>query len=466
MSNQKLVVGLDIGTRNVKATIADISSNDIRIIGVSSVKTQGLDKGNIVDINQTAEAIKQVLSNVEEKAGTHNVKQVVTAIPANMLQLKVIETEYQIDQEAREIDNQDVERALNQAFQLHLETDRAVVSFTPLYFKVNGLGNVGDPRRMMGQVLTVKGTMMTAPKYLMHNLKKAIETAGYQSQSFVAAPLAFSSVALTDDEKEFGTILLDIGGGQTTASVIQHNQLRYAFVDLEAGSDITNDIAVVLNTSKNSAEQIKIDFGNAMESQTRPEDTFSVEKIGQKNLDIVDERYLSQIISARVDQILDNVGSALYRNDLLEAPGGIVISGGSAELAGLEEFVQNFYGIQTRIYSPDQMGMRHPEYTNVYGIIHYMSQIKDIDRLINHLISVNIDNKGVSANSDKRNNNLFSKFNKPNSSSNSNDEQEQVNNNSDQSSENNSSSKQQNSNKKQPKQGKQRLKNFWSKFFD
>lgn len=191
MSNQKLVVGLDIGTKNVKATIADISSNDIRIIGVSSVKTQGLDKGNIVDINQTAEAIKQVLSNVEEKAGTHNIKQVVTAIPANMLQLKIIETEYQIDQEAREIDNQDVERALNQAFEFYLDQDKAVVSFTPLYFKVNGLGNVGDPRRMMGKVLAVKGTMMSAPKYLMHNLKKSNRNCGLPKSKLCCSTFSF-----------------------------------------------------------------------------------------------------------------------------------------------------------------------------------------------------------------------------------------------------------------------------------
>lgn len=149
-----------------------------------------------------------------------------------------------------------------------------------------------------------------------------------------------------------------MGGGITTATVIHEGQIKYANIDLEGGSDITNDISVVLSTSKKDAEQIKLDYGFALPSLASENDKFAVKSVGADGQKMVDEVYLSEIINARLVQTITRIGKGLAKHEALKLPGGIIITGGSSLLQGIDNLVANGLNVKARIYQPDQMGMR------------------------------------------------------------------------------------------------------------
>ena len=239
---------------------------------------------------------------------------------------------------------------------------------------------------MIARSLGVSGILLTAPTGPLHNIKKAIERAGYHNNFFVPTPLAISSVALSESERTFGSVIIDLGGGVSTATVIKEGQIKYANIDLEGGSDITNDISTVLSISKSDAEQIKLDYGFADPSFASKNDKFSVNSVGANGQHMIDEVYLSEIINARVEQILTRLGKGLAKHNALKQPGGIVITGGTSLLQGIDSLTANGLNVKARIYQPDQIGMRNPIYTAAYGIVNYSYRMSEIDYLVNGVI--------------------------------------------------------------------------------
>ena len=193
-------------------------------------------------------------------------------------------------------------------------------------------------------------------------------------------------MALDEGERTFGTIILDLGGGSTTATVIHENKIKYATIDLEGGIDITNDISVVLNTSKKEAEKIKLQFGYADPSLTSSDNQFPVNVVGENSPKMIDEEYLSEIINARLDQTFSRIGKGLKSHDAFNLPGGVVITGGSSALQGIDDIVKDDFGVKARIFQPDQMGLRNPMYAAGYGVVNYAYSLADIDYLVNSVI--------------------------------------------------------------------------------
>ncbi|MBA1394283.1 cell division protein FtsA, partial [Lactobacillus sp. XV13L] len=209
------------------------------------------------------------------------------------------------------------------------------------------------------------------PTSSLHNIKKAIERAGYQNNFFVPTPLAIASVALTEGERTFGSIIVDSGGGVTTATVIHNGQIKYANIDFEGGGDISRDVSVVLSTSKKDAEQIKLDYGYADPALASSKNKFAVNSVGTNGQQMVDEVYLSKIINARITQTISRIEKGLVKHDALKLPGGIIITGGNSLLQGFDNLVANTLHVKTRVYQPDQIGMRNPVYSAAYGIVNY-----------------------------------------------------------------------------------------------
>ncbi|WP_201726270.1 cell division FtsA domain-containing protein, partial [Lactobacillus helveticus] len=203
---------------------------------------------------------------------------------------------------------------------------------------------------------------------------------------FVPTPLAISSVALNESEKTFGSVIIDLGGGVSTATVIKEGQIKYANIDLEGGSDITNDISAVLSISKRDAEQIKLDYGFADPQFASKNDKFSINSVGSNGQQMIDEVYLSEIINARLEQILTRLGKGLAKHNALKQPGGIVITGGTSLLQGIDSLTANGLNVKARIYQPDQIGMRNPIYTAAYGIVNYSYKMLEVDYLVNSVI--------------------------------------------------------------------------------
>ena len=370
-------MGLDIGTTSVKAVVADAG----KVIGAVTTPNTGMRHGKIVDIDQTANAISRALKEIAEKTNA-NIYRVVTGIPVGMLQLETATGLTNVGENGQEVGNADVKRVLQAAVKSAVKDGREPISFLPSRFMIDGKTDVDDPRKMIAHSLAVQGILLTAPSGALHNIKKAIERAGYSNNFFVPTPLAIASVALDEGERTFGSIILDLGGGITTATVIHEGQIKYANIDLEGGSDITNDISVVLSTSKKDAEQIKLDYGFALPSLASENDKFAVKSVGADGQKMVDEVYLSEIINARLVQTITRIGKGLAKHEALKLPGGIIITGGSSLLQGIDNLVANGLNVKARIYQPDQIGMRTPIYAAAYGIVNYAYKMSDIDYLV------------------------------------------------------------------------------------
>ncbi len=381
MENSNLLVGLDIGTTSVKAVVADSG----KVIGAVTTPNSGMRHGQIVDIDQTAVAISRALKGVAEKTNA-KIYSVVAGIPVGMLQLETATGFANVGEEGQEVGNEDVKRTIRSAIHAAAKDDREAITFLPSRFLIDGKTEVDDPRKMIARSLGVTGILLTAPTGSLHNIKKAIERAGYHNNFFVPTPLAISSVALNESEKTFGSVIIDLGGGVSTATVIKEGQIKYANIDLEGGSDITNDISAVLSISKRDAEQIKLDYGFADPQFASKNDKFAINSVGSNGQQMIDEVYLSEIINARLEQILTRLGKGLAKHNALKQPGGIVITGGTSLLQGIDSLTANGLNVKARIYQPDQIGMRNPIYTAAYGIVNYSYKMLEVDYLVNSVI--------------------------------------------------------------------------------
>lgn len=370
-------MGLDIGTTSVKAVVADSG----KVIGAVAVPNKGMRHGNIVDIDETASAISYALKEISKKTNA-NIYRVVTGIPVGMLQLETASDLINVSDNGQEVGNNDVRRVVRAAIRSAVKSEREPIAFLPSRFLIDGRNEVDDPRKMIAHSLAVQGIVLTAPASPLHNIKKAIERAGYQNNFFIPTPLAISSVALNESERSFGSIILDLGGGITTATVIHNGQIKYANIDFEGGSDITNDISTVLSTSKKDAEQLKLDYGYAEPKLASGKNEFAINSVGSNGQQMVDEVYLSQIINARIMQIVNRIEKGLIKHDALKLPGGVIITGGSSLLQGIDDIIATKLNIKTRIYQPDQIGMRNPVYSAAYGIVNYAYKMSDIDFLV------------------------------------------------------------------------------------
>lgn len=365
----------------MKAVVADSG----KVIGAVTTPNSGMRHGQIVDIDQTAVAISRALKGVAEKTNA-KIYSVVAGIPVGMLQLETATGFANVGEEGQEVSNEDVKRTIRSAIHAAAKDDREAITFLPSRFLIDGKTEVDDPRKMIARSLGVTGILLTAPTGSLHNIKKAIERAGYHNNFFVPTPLAISSVALNESEKIFGSVIIDLGGGVSTATVIKEGQIKYANIDLEGGSDITNDISAVLSISKRDAEQIKLDYGFADPQFASKNDKFAINSVGSNGQQMIDEVYLSEIINARLEQILTRLGKGLAKHNALKQPGGIVITGGTSLLQGIDSLTANGLNVKARIYQPDQIGMRNPIYTAAYGIVNYSYKMLEVDYLVNSVI--------------------------------------------------------------------------------
>ena len=186
-------------------------------------------------------------------------------------------------------------------------------------------------------------TLYTGPKTIIHNTKKAVQQAGYDIKDFVITPIATDFNLLNDGEQDFGTVVIDLGGGQTTTSIIHDHQLKYTYVDPEGGKYITKDISTVMNTSLKNAEQLKLNHGYAMASLADEDVQVDVDVVGQNDPVQYSEQYLSEIIEARVRQIFDRIQDKLKAIHAPELPGGVVLIGGVAALPGVKELAEQYF---------------------------------------------------------------------------------------------------------------------------
>lgn len=380
MKNQGIYVSLDIGTTSIKVVVAEVVRGQVNIIGVGNEKSQGLSRGVIVDIDETVESIKRAVRQAEQKSNIQ-IQDVIVGIPSNQISIEPCHGMIAVSSENREITDVDVYNVISAAKVRSVAPEREIISVIPEEFIVDGFDGIKDPRGMIGVRLELYASMITGPKTIVHNIKRCIDKAGLNIEELVIQPLAISQVAMTSGEREFGTILIDMGGGQTSASVMHDHQLKFSYVDQEGGDLVTKDISVILNASFDQAERIKREYGYAVSTETSEDEFFPVETIGKKDPVRVDEHYLSEIIEARIAQTFETIKRALDQVEALQLPGGIILTGGASSMAGVVELAEEIFGVSVKAYVPEQMGMRNPVYATSMGLIQYAATLDDVHRI-------------------------------------------------------------------------------------
>ena len=379
MARDGFFTGLDIGTSSIKVLVAEHVNNELNVIGVSNAKSAGVKDGIIVDIEAAASAIKSAISQAEEKAGI-SIKLVNVGLPANLLQIEPTQGMIPVTSETKEITDADVENVVRSALTKSMTPDREVITFIPEEFIVDGFQGIRDPRGMMGIRLEMRGLLYTGPRTILHNLRKTVERAGVQVENIIISPLAMTKSVLNEGEREFGATVIDMGGGQTTVASVRNQELQFTNIYQEGGEYVTKDISKVLKTSKKLAESLKFNYGEAYVPAASNE-SFQVEVIGEVEPVEVTERYLAEIISARVKHIFEQIKQDLERRHLLELPGGIVIIGGGAILPGVVELAQEVFGVPVKLYVPNQIGIRNPAFAHVISLSEYAGNLSEVDVL-------------------------------------------------------------------------------------
>ncbi|HFI0237887.1 TPA: cell division protein FtsA [Streptococcus suis] len=386
MAKNGFFTGLDIGTSSVKVLVAEYNETEMNVIGVSNVKSAGVKDGIIVNIDVAAGAIKKAIEQAEEKSGIR-IESINVGLPANLLQIEPTQGMIPVTTDSQEITDLDVENVVKSALTKSMTPEREVISFIPEEFTVDGFQGIKDPRGMMGIRLEMRGMLYTGPRTILHNLRKTVERAGIQVENVVIAPLALTRSVLNEGEREFGATVIDLGGGQTTVAVVRGQELQYTNIYQEGGDYITNDISKVLTTSKSIAENLKYNYGIAFPADASDKEKFTVEVIGESAPVEVTERYLSEVIAARLRQIFERVKHDLERTRALDLPGGIVLVGGGAILPGVTELAQEVFGVNTKLFIPNQIGIRNPAFASVISYVEYVGELEDVEKIAQYAVN-------------------------------------------------------------------------------
>ena len=386
MAKTGMYVGLDIGTTSVKVVVAEYVEGQMNIIGVGNAKSEGINRGIVVDIDKTVTAIQRAVRQAEEKAGIQ-IRSVSVGVPANLLEVENCQGMIAVSGDSKEISNEDVRNVASAALVRSIPPERQIITILPQDFTVDGFEGIKDPRGMIGVRLEMHGVVFTGPKTIIHNIRKCVEKAGLAINELVITPLALTETILSDGEKDFGTTVIDIGGGQTTVAVMHDKQLKFTNVNQEGGEFVTKDISTVLNTSFNNAEALKINYGDAYPERTSASEEFPVDVIGKSEPVKIDERYLSEVIEARMEQIFNKAKDMLEEIEALELPGGIVLTGGAASLPGIVDLAQEVFGVNVKLHVPNQMGLRNPVFTNVISIVDYSANLNEVYQMAKNAVT-------------------------------------------------------------------------------
>lgn len=371
MNEKEIYVSLDIGSTSVKCIISKVDDDAVHIIGVGNAKSAGIRKGSIVDIDATVQSIKRAVDQAERMIGM-SIHKVILGIPGNQVILQDAKGIVAVNNDANsEITTDDVYRVLDAAEMISLSPDREKINLVPRFYTVDSVSDIKDPRGMLGIRLEVDATMITTTRTNLHNILRCVEKAGLVIQDIYLQPLAAGAFALTDDEKSRGTTLVDIGGETTTISVFKDNQLIHAAVIPVGGENITKDLSVVLRTPTEQAERIKLEYGHAYFNEASENEVFEVPVIGADTKEQYSQRYISEIISTRLEELFELILDEFYHQNLSGLPGGVVLTGGVAKLDGIAQLARDCLQTRVRIATPQYIGVREPEYTSAVNLIRY-----------------------------------------------------------------------------------------------
>lgn len=379
-----VIVGLDLGTTKTCAIVAESTDTGIDIIGIGSHPSEGLRKGVVVNIDSTVDAIRKAVEEAEHMSGCE-ISSVYVGIAGGHIKgqnsLGIVAVK------GREVDDEDVQRAIEASKAIAIPLDREILHTLPQNYVVDDQNGIRDPIGMSGVRLEAKVHIVTGSVTSVQNIVKSVNRVGLEIDDIVLEQLASSEAVLSVDEKDLGVVLLDIGGGTTDIAVFSEGSIKHTAVLPVGGNYITSDIATGLRTPLTEAEKIKIKYGCTFTAMIPKDEVIEVPSVGGREPREVTRQILGRIIEPRTEEILNMAYKEIIKSgyeDILAA--GVVLTGGTSIMAGITELAENVFNMPVRRGCPTGVGgltdiVNSPMYATGVGLVLYGSQNMSADTL-------------------------------------------------------------------------------------
>ena len=372
----RYLIALDVGSAKTCAIIGELGESGVRFISMGAAESKGLRKGLIANIGATATSVRRAIEEAESVAAMP-VERAIVGVAGSHVRGVNSRGGITLGHRGRDITRDDVRNAVDAARNISLPEDRVVLHVLPQEFLLDAHENIRDPLGMVGQRLEVNVHLVTSSSSAMQNLVIAVNQAGVEVADTVLEPLASAESSLTQDERELGCCLLDIGGGTTELVVFANGMLRHAAALPVGGDHFTNDLAVGLRTPIPEAEKIKREHGCVFKDRILEDHAIEIASVGDRPPRTVFTRMLNEILEPRAQELLSLVRDELQRSGFGgQIPAGLVLAGGGAHLKGLVELAETMFNLPVRIAVPKGLEampaqLSQPEYATVVGLLLY-----------------------------------------------------------------------------------------------
>jgi len=372
-----LIVGLDIGTTKICAIVGNVTEDGIDIVGIGTSPSSGLRKGVVINIESTVGAIRKAISEAELMAGCE-IKSVYAGIAGG--HIKGLNSNGVIAIKNREVSQEDVRRVIDAAKAINIPMDREVLHILPQEFIIDEQDGIREPLGMSGVRLEAKVHIVTGAVASAQNIVKSCNRAGLDVADIVLEQLASSHAVLSDDEKELGVCMVDIGGGTTDIAIFADGAIKYTSVISLGGNQLTNDIAVGLRTPFAEAEKIKQKNGCCLAALVGKDERIEVPSVGGRKPRELSRSVLCEILGPRMEEIFTLVNREIIKSGLEDSiASGVVITGGSSILEGMPELAEQIFNLPVRRGLPQNIGglndvVKSPVYATGVGLVVYGSR--------------------------------------------------------------------------------------------
>ena len=374
-SDRQIIVGLDIGTSKVVALVGEIAAdNSIEIVGFGSQPSRGLKKGVVVNIESTVQSIQRAVEEAELMAGCE-IHSVFAGIAGS--HVRSLNSHGVVAIRDKEVGATDVDHVIDAAKAVAIPADQKILHVLPQEFIIDGQEGIRDPVGMSGVRLEAKVHIVTGADSAAQNIEKCIQRCGLTVDDVVLEQLASSYAVLTEDEKELGVCIVDIGGGTTDIAVFSSGAIRHTAVIPIAGDQVTNDIAVSMRTPTQYAEDIKIRYACALSQLANPDETIEVPSVGDRPPRRLARQTLAEIVEPRYEELFTLIRDELRRSGFEEAiAAGIVLTGGSSKMEGAVDLAEEIFHMPVRLGSPAGVTglgdvVRNPIHATGVGLLLY-----------------------------------------------------------------------------------------------
>jgi cell division protein FtsA len=372
---RRIIVGLDIGTSKVVAIVGELQDdNQIEVIGFGSHPSKGLKKGVVVNIESTVISIQRAIEEAELMAEC-DIHQVYAGIAGS--HVRSLNSHGIVAIRDREVTQSDVDRVIDAARAVAIPADQKILHVLPQEFIIDGQEGIREPIGMSGVRLEARVHMVTGAASAAQNIVKCVQRCGLEVEDIVLEQLASSFAVLTDDEKELGICLVDIGGGTTDIAVFNNGAIRHTAVIPIAGDQVTNDIAISMRTPTQYAEEIKIKYACALSQLANLDETIEVPSVGDRPPRRLARQTLAEVVEPRYEELFGLIRDELRRSgfeDMVAA--GIVLTGGSSKMEGAVELAEEVFHMPVRLGVPQHVSglgdvVRNPIHSTGVGLLVY-----------------------------------------------------------------------------------------------